>query len=602
MKKNIFQTRRTPGVLLLSALALQGCGNGVSQSGAGTVPLSEPAPLRNTCNPPSSVLSIRTGNSIARHFTDLTALTTDAQLLDRDVKGNLLTSSKADEPTIAPWAHKDLKKDGIPGTSTDRAYAEPGLISGGTNVVVAVIDSGLDLEHEDLKAHAWVNDQQDPAYPGAVHGWNFLGGKAGSVNHTTLEVTRELKRMRALHDAGPLTAQQAAYLTKLETAYANGKGEAAKNVEIRTKARNELEAALTVLKENCKIKEGTLAEVKEIQSSDPAIIKARDAALVSLKQGRDLAWYKNSIAHWIEAIALNDQFYYNLDFDSSSVVGDHPALMDEAYGNADITPVNAEESHATHVAGIIGAVRGNGIGMDGQTDNVRIMSLRAVPDGDERDKDVGNAIKFAVDHGARVINMSFGKMYASAEGKAYVWKQLKYAASKEVLLVHAAGNSSQNNDNASHYPDREVRDEDRNLIETIPNVVEVGASSLNVDKDLPAGFSDYGSRAVDLFAPGAQIYSSTPGGHYAEFNGTSMAAPEVAGIAALVLSQFPRLTALQLKEALLGGADTSFQLLKVSQPGADPTADPVLFGALSRTGGLANAYLALKAAPKLLGL
>lgn len=611
MRKDLRLICRTTGVLLASALSFQGC----SPSSA-KPPLVEAAAAGKTpvaaisCNPSTAKLSPGAVSSIQEHFSgvvarlsSLSARQRDEMFVDRDVKGNELLYSRSagspDDFKIEPWSQKDLKKDGKPGTSTERAYADLGLKDEGVPVIVAVIDSAIDIDHEDLKEHIWTNDRTDTDYPGDVHGWNFLGGKNGGVYHTTLELTREVKRMRALKATTTLSAQDQAYLTQLEADFAKGKGDAANKLALRTAARDQLAQALDVLKgANCLPQGGTLEEVKAIQSQNPAILAARDAALISLKQGRDLAWYKTSMDHWAAAVTLNDQYYYNVDFDSSSIVGDDPAKMDDVYGNANVKPEDADEIHATHVSGIIGAIRGRHAGLNGQASNVRIMSLRAVPDGDERDKDIGNAIKFAVDHGARIINMSFGKDYSPH--RDYVWQQIRYAASKEVLIVHAAGNDSLDNDATSHYPDREVRDGDRKLLETLPNVIEIGASSVNPDKDLPATFSDYGSRTVDLFAPGAEIYSTVPGNHYAELDGTSMATPEVAGIAALVLSQYPKLTVAQLKDVLMGNV-TVFRGLSVLKPNADPsTPDSMVdFGTLSVTGGVANAFEALQAAAKI---
>jgi cell wall-associated protease len=612
---------RTVAVLLGAVSALAGCGKRAHLGDEKqTTPVTAPGQQRNqqklVCPPPTGtpglMVSVGTAKSMARNFnrvlTDLASLSEaerDRIFVVRDIKGNEIiqrSSSDADKPTpptIPVWAHKDMEQDKVPGTGTERAYKELSLGSGET-VTVAVIDSGMDIEHPDLKANLWVNDKDkdkaDPRYPGAVHGWNFLGGKSGSVSHTTLEVTRELKRLRALEKQRPLTEREKIYLEVVQKGYDEGRAEITATLEARIKMRTELATAIEALKSTCLIKEVTLEEIEKIESSLEHIKAARALALASLKRGRDLAWFDKAIETARKGVATAFDYYYNLAFDPTPVVGDNPEVMDEAYGNADVSPVSDDESHSTHVAGIIGAVRGNGIGMDGQAANVRLMALRAVPDGDERDKDVANAVKFAVDHGARVINMSFGKRYSP--NSDYVWASFDYAAAHDVLIVHAAGNSALNNDDSSHFPDREVRDADRNLIRTIPNVLEVGASTRTADKALPAAFSDYGVRTVDLFAPGAQIYSTVPGADYAEYNGTSMASPQVAGVAALLRSQFPKLTALQVKQALMETV-TPLKGLLVIKPGADPKDALIEFGALSQTGGVLNAYAALKAASKL---
>ena len=240
--------------------------------------------------------------------------------------------------------------------------------------------------------------------------------------------------------------------------------------------------------------------------------------------------------------------------------------------------------HGTHCSGIIAAARNNNIGMDGIADNVKIMMVRAVPDGDEHDKDIANAIRYAVDNGAQIISMSFGKDFSP--DKTVVDAAMRYAAQKGVLLVHAAGNSGDNTDQTTHFPSTQyIGGED------IPNLLTVGASSRQTTSELAASFSNYGRRTVDVFAPGVAIYSSTPGNAYATFSGTSMAAPVVAGEAAVLKAYFPQLTAVQLKQIIMQSAVPYHT--QVQQPGSKKVVD---FATLSRTGGIANLYEAVKLA------
>jgi subtilisin family serine protease len=276
---------------------------------------------------------------------------------------------------------------------------------------------------------------------------------------------------------------------------------------------------------------------------------------------------------------------YNPDFDSRSIVGDNYAVLQEkGYGNSDVkgtVPV-----HGTHVAGIIAANRKNDIGIKGISDNVKIMALRAVPNGDERDKDIANAIRYAVDNGAHIVNMSFGKDYSPQ--KEYVDQAVKYAEQKNVLLIHAAGNDNDDNDSKPSYPNRFYKDG-----KEAKNWIEVGASSWGADESLTAEFSNYGKKTVDFFAPGVEIYSTTPNNTYKEQNGTSMASPAVTGVAALLMSYFPDLTAVQVKD-ILRESTRKFDNLNVLKPGS--TTEKVNLKELSISGGLVNAYEAVKMA------
>jgi len=222
--------------------------------------------------------------------------------------------------------------------------------------------------------------------------------------------------------------------------------------------------------------------------------------------------------------------------------------------------------------------------MKGVADNVRIMMVRAVPDGDEHDKDIANAIRYAVDNGAKVISMSFGKSFSPQ--KSWVDDAVKYAASKDVLLVHAAGNDAKNIDSTENYPNPVYLDKSG----VAGNFITVGASGDSTNGGFTASFSNYGKNSVDVFAPGVNIYSTLPGGDkYGNYSGTSMATPVVAGVAALIREYYPSLTAEQVKYAI--DNSVSPQTEKVKLPGTD---EMVNLSDISKTGGELNAYNALK--------
>jgi subtilisin family serine protease len=288
----------------------------------------------------------------------------------------------------------------------------------------------------------------------------------------------------------------------------------------------------------------------------------------------------------LKHIQVQVDYQYNLSFDPRPIVGDdYSNDKERLYGNADVTGPNAD--HGTHVAGIIGAVRDNAIGIKGIADHARIMVVRVVPDGDERDKDVANGIRYAVDNGARVINMSFGKGYKW--DKEIVDEAVRYAMSKDVLLVHAAGNDGKDLEMESNYPTRVYADSNG----MAGAWIEVGASGWVNDSTLVAPFSNYGKTKVDVFAPGESIYSTTPGSHYANHDGTSMASPVVAGLAALIREYYPKLTALQVKDIILRS------VLKVDHPvivRVDGKPAKVMLSDISVSGGVVNAYQALQMA------
>ena len=296
-----------------------------------------------------------------------------------------------------------------------------------------------------------------------------------------------------------------------------------------------------------------------------------------------MSYSKSGVDHYRPIL----EYAYNENFDSRKVIGDNYSNVNEKnYGNNDVE--GPDPSHGTHVAGIIAADRRNELGIKGIADNVRIMSVRTVPNGDERDKDVANAIRYAVDNGAKVINMSFGKSYSPQ--KEAVDRAVKYAEQKNVLLIHAAGNDGDDIDTEKNYPSRFYLDG-----KEAKNWMEIGASAWGTDENFVGSFSNYGKKTVDFFAPGVEIYSTTPNNTYQNFDGTSMASPCTTGVAALLMSYFPEFTAIQIKD-ILRKSTRKFDGLEVQRPGGKGN---VKFDQLSNTGGLVNAYEAVKLAQSL---
>lgn len=498
---------------------------------------------------------------------------------------------------------RDPEKDSLLGVSSERAYET--LLKGqpSRTVIVAVIDSGIDIEHEDLKDVIWKNekeiagngvDDDQNGYIDDVYGWNFIGGKNGNVDADTYELTREYIRLQATFGS----IEESKINKKQRTEYEN-------YVQIKSKfeklkAKNEqqyklyaniyrnINHSIDTIKSIMKVENLTAEDVQKFETKEPALLFAKGFLLSmyrNMNEGERLEDYVSELKEAVDYYEVIVKYGYNETFNSRDIVGDDGNnLYEKGYGNNDVT--GADATHGTHVAGIIAADRTNNIGIKGIANNVKIMAIRAVPNGDERDKDVANAIIYAVENGAHIINMSFGKSFSPQ--KDVVDKAVRYAEQKGVLLVHAAGNDGENIDETKNFPTRFYNDgkEARNWI-------EVGASAWG-GEELVGSFSNYGKKTVTFFAPGVDVYSTVPGNKYKKESGTSMASPATAGVAALIMSYFPELTVLEVKDVLMKST-RKFDNLQVQKPnGGKAKLDQ-----LSITGGLINAYEAVKLAQAL---
>jgi subtilisin family serine protease len=504
--------------------------------------------------------------------------------------------------SVAPenWFNLDATKDGVRGVSTEEAYNT--LLKGKTSrtVVVAVIDSGIDVEHEDLKDIMWINPGEIPnngkdddgnGYIDDIHGWNFIGGKNGEhVDYDTYEVTRLYKMYGDEFDGMSKDDVKGRKAKKRYTEYLRIKDAYEKDAKPAIAQYNQLKMIVgvtTMVKEALGDKELTAENVAAIETDDEKL-KGAVELMGKLLQNYD-AKAIESFEGYLDSYKERVEYGYNTEFDPRGIVGDdYDDSKERYYGNNDVEGPHAD--HGTHVAGIIGAVRTNDIGMWGVADNVRIMSVRTVPNGDERDKDVANAIIYAVDNGASVINMSFGKGYSYDEG--IVEKAIKYARKKDVLLVHAAGNSAENNDVTSNFPNDLLGKREKEA----SNWLEIGASNWGEDGNDLATFSNYGKDQVDVFAPGVDLYATVPQSDYRAMSGTSMASPVVAGVAALLRSYYPALTAEQVKSIIMESAIIVNE--EVNMPGSD---EMVKLSEISKTGGVINVVEAVKLAEKTKG-
>ena len=463
-------------------------------------------------------------------------------------------------------------------------------------VIVAVIDGGVDTAHIDLRGNLWSNpkevagngrDDDGNGFVDDVRGWNFIGGSNGEdVRYDTFEVTRE--HVACMKSAAGGSAEAAAQerCAKIAEAFEKKKNEAEQTLAQVQMIEGAMSQILPMLRQALATDSLTVEKVTAFKPATASLTQARTAYLQLAENGITQDVIDDAKK------AYGSQLKYGLDpdFDPRSIVGDNYTDPDERhYGNGDVMGPDAH--HGTHVAGIIGAIRGNGVGVDGIAPAVRIMSVRTVPDGDERDKDVANAIRYAVDNGANVINMSFGKDYSPY--KPAVDEAVKYADSKGVLMVHAAGNDGADLGAKENFPTPVLGGGSK-----AANWIEVGASSWKGGENLAASFSNYGKDQVDVFAPGEDVLSTMPGGEYKREDGTSMAAPVVSGLAALIMAYYPQLTAADVKQVILQST-TSHADQMVMLPGSGPAGQKVPFGTLSRTGGIVNAFAALRMAEQL---
>ncbi|MGB1171651.1 MAG: S8 family peptidase [Flavobacteriaceae bacterium] len=473
------------------------------------------------------------------------------------------------------WAKLDLVQNQTPGISIKRAYSELIQEKKGVEVVVAIIDSGVDIQHPELASNIWINQDEIPnnqidddqnGYVDDVHGWNFLG----ELQNENLEYIRLQKKEDPGSDAFEFYEKK------------------------RQKERNKYKSQLA----------NFLFLEDQIPQSRQIIRKALGSETIDLDAARNIRPMQQELSEaiaimsYVENVEITDailkkaikqyrdalDYHHNPDFEERSVVGDDPDnLNDRQYGDARVQgPEKTDIDHGTHVSGIVG---GKTVGV---AKNVKLMVIRAVPNGDEYDKDIALAIRYAVDNGAKVINASFGKGYSPHAD--WVHDAIQYAAANDVLFVHSAGNENANiNPNEQpNFPDDFAEGK-----EISKNVITVGASTWTYGENLIAEFSNYGNVSVDVFAPGYKIYSSTAGEGYERFDGTSMAAPYVSGVAAVLRSFYPKYSAEKIKKIILKSGVPMYS--KLTMPSGYETRSPDFY---SKSGKLVNLYNALLYASK----
>ncbi len=504
------------------------------------------------------------------------------------------------EAELKNWPAKDLASDTIPGMSVNKAYTEIIKNSKPSTVIVGVVDSGVDIEHEDLKNSIWTNTDEVPGngkdddsngYIDDIHGWNFLGDEVDE----NLEYVRILRKLKPKYDgkseSSISTADREEYNLYLETKaeYEKEHQEIIQNRDQTKEILNQVQEAHQAISKELKTENYTKEQVSDYKPLTQGM--QRYKYIITQMQNQ----VDENIPHVMELIQEEIDYYkdrlnthLNFDLNERVKTGDDPYdITDRNYGNNQVMgPEKSKENikHGTHVAGIIAAQRDNNIGIKGIASNAKILVVRAVPNGDEYDKDIALGIRYAVDNGAKVINTSFGKYYST--NPEWVRDAIKYAAQKDVLIVNAAGNEGLNLDQKMVYPNDQMPD---NPQEISDNFLTVGALNYEYGSGLVAGYSNVGKSNVDIFAPGSKIWSTTPNNTYEYLQGTSMASPEVAGIAAIIRGFYPKLSAGQVKQIIMdSGLSTGATVIV-----AGDRNNTQKFNKLSSSGKMANLYNAL---------
>jgi subtilisin family serine protease len=519
-----------------------------------------------------------------------------------------LSAQTIEKSSEKGWHLMDQQTSGFYGIGLEKTYVEVlSKIQPKKKVIVAVIDSGVDTLHEDLKSVLWKNKKEIPGnkidddkngYIDDVYGWNFIGGKDGqNVSKDSYEGARVYYKLKKIFDNQKVDEktlsedQLYAYqnFQKAKNQLEEQAKEASMYVMILKDIVAKLPKADSLLKNALNKSQFTGDELQTFKSDDLEVTKAKTMMLGLFQQTRQMEMSNSTLLKELfdfyegEKSKIETLEIEPVNYRGNIVKDNYDDPTDRFYGNNDVMASGSE--HGTHVSGIIGANRENNLGIAGVANNVEIMTVRAVPDGDEHDKDIANAIRYAADNGAWVVNMSFGKSFSPE--KKWVDEAVKYAESKGVLLIHAAGNDAKNIDVVDNFPSMYINND---TLKGVTNWINVGASG-STEENLAASFSNFGRRDVSVFAPGVKIYSTLPGGNvYGNQDGTSMAAPVVSGLAALILSYYPELTASQVK-SIIEKSVTKIDLNTIIKPGTEN--EKTNFSELSNTGGIINAYQAL---------
>jgi len=469
------------------------------------------------------------------------------------------------------WQHLDKEKDGVFGISANKAFANLLKEQTGVPVIVAVIDGGVDTAHQDLQGMLWSNPREIPGngkdddrngYVDDIHGWNFLGSAKGSFQYDNFDMVRELRSelVRDPHSARALKLQG-----ELDS-------KRSRMQVLAQETKNQVEALSAILKklgrENPS--ENDFRQYRyENYSQQQMLLKVVGA----FKQPQGFSAFREQLDNRYRNYSEQLDYWLNPGYDPRK----DKSYKNPFHGNGDVQGSLAY--HATHVAGIIGA-KENSLGGKGVAKNVQLMVLRTIPSGDYLDLDLARAIRYAADNGASVINLSTGKV--TVTNREEIDQAVKYAMEKQVLIVHACGNQGKKLE-SGYYPQAQYQDGNK-----AQGWIEVGASGSQDDESLFFAASNYGKAVVDVFAPGVEIYSSIPGNGYTHLSGTSMAAAVVSGMAAVIRSYYPELTAVQVRDVIVNSVQKVNHNVKTKEGRSIP------FSEICSSGGIVNLFNALK--------
>jgi hypothetical protein len=478
------------------------------------------------------------------------------------ILGTCFTSALSQSKQIKNYAgwHK-LCGENLRGANTEAARIYMGERWFGTkkNIVVGVIDSGIDTTLESVRPALWSNPKEKPdgkdndgnGYVDDLHGWNFLGTADGTFNMTSAgtQEFREFKRLYPKYkhvnaEEMANNAEYQYYLAMRKAAGINGYLRAYAFAQQKAMARHAIDSIAQAMP-GIDADTMCVTNVMRLDVNEPrweSWVSAQIADIV--RSGGSMTWAKFKQRQQAALQLMQNRIAsIERDIDKRTLMGDNMNdASDIHYGNNTLTVDGCE--HGTFVAGIIAGQTPDDKRYEGICPEAKIMTIRICPDGDEYDKDVSTAIRYAVDNGAKVINMSFGK-YTSPQADM-VNDAIAYAARHDALIVQAAGNDHKDIDRANYFPtavDKQGRRFD--------NYIRVGATDMHGHA---SKISNYGARNVDIFAPGEYIASVFPGNKKDLSQGTSLAAPVVAGVAAMIRCYFPRLTATEVKHILMESA------------------------------------------------
>ena len=527
---------------------------------------------------------------------------------------------KENTKSFTNWYKEDFTSDSIPGISLIKTTSK--LKDSKKSIIVAVIDSQIDTYHEDLKDAIWTNKKEIPnngidddhnGYTDDINGWNFLGTRSGNyivwANFDYTRIVREYapifkdKKSEEIPNKDKIKYQQylraVEYQDKISTYYSNYLKSMEYNILLFNKTNDTLKYffpkenytynQLDSLYRKYKINDKPYHERRNTNDQDlGALINSQ---MANLELG--LTSYEKIVEHktHIDSVLHKN---CNINYNERISIDDNADISIKGFGNnkvnAKIKGITVINDHSTKVSSIIAANKKNGKGIEGFNDSIKIMPLSISCSGDEHDKDVALSIRYAVDNGAKVINMSFGKEFSMYP--EWVKEAFQYAEKHNVLIAHASGNNGFNIDENPIYPNDYLYD---NNPEVSHNFINVGSINKNYGEKMVSSFSNYGKNNVDLFAPGEDIYTAIPDNKYSFDSGTSLAVPMVSGTAALIWLYYPELTVQQVKQIILeSGASYD---LEVIVPGTKDK--KVKFSELSKSGKVLNVYNAMQMAKKI---